>query len=126
MATIPGKWQRPGELWRKMRPVVRRLRGEMTRAESTLWEYLRKVRLDGYRFRRQHASGHFIVDFSCPAEKLVVETDGPIHDAQQEQDAARQAYLEQRGYTVLRFSNDEVMLRSDEVLRHIRDRLDKT
>ena len=68
MAAIPGKWQRPGELWRKMRPVVRRLRGEMTRAESTLWEYLRKVRLDGYRFRRQHTIGHFIVDFSCPAE----------------------------------------------------------
>jgi very-short-patch-repair endonuclease len=93
----------------------------MTPAEAMLWERLRKDRLDGYRFRRQHPIGPFITDFCCPAVRLVVEVDGPIHRLQQEQDAARRAYLEERGYQVVRFSNDEVVFSIDTVLQRIRN-----
>jgi very-short-patch-repair endonuclease len=126
MASIPGKWHRKPSLWRKMRPAVRRLRSEPTLAEAALWEGLRKSRLGGVRFRRQHPIGPFIVDFCCPAARLVVEVDGPVHLEQREQDETRQAYLETRGYRVLRFSNDDVMTRTDAVLQQICDQLDRT
>ena len=59
-----------------------------TEAENILWQNLRNKRL-GYRFRRQHAIGDFIVDFVCIEKKLVVEVDGEVHEKQQEYDEAR-------------------------------------
>jgi phosphoribosylformylglycinamidine synthase subunit PurQ / glutaminase len=123
MATFPGNWHRSGALWRKLRPDVRRLRREPTEAEALLWEQLRKNRLGGARFRRPHPIGQFIVDFCCPSRRLIVELDGPIHDAQAERDAMRQSFLQERGYQVLRIPNDDVLLRMGEVLQRIGARL---
>src|SRR5262249_14529314 len=65
----------------------------------------------GQRFRRQHAIGKFIVDFACLPAMLIVEVDGGIHDIEgnKEYDAGRTHELEQLGYTVIRFSNEEVL-----------------
>ncbi|MFN8300628.1 MAG: class I tRNA ligase family protein [Chitinophagales bacterium] len=79
-----------------------------TEAEAKLWDELRGEKL-GYKFRRQHLIGKWIVDFACLREKLVVEVDGSIHDNQKEQDAGRTLELEQLGFTVIRFTNDEVL-----------------
>ncbi|HEY9766381.1 MAG TPA: DUF559 domain-containing protein, partial [Chroococcales cyanobacterium] len=68
----------------RMTERAREFRKEPTPSESLLWEALRKGRLDGRRFRQQQPIGHFIVDFYCPSEKLVVEVDGPIHEQQTE------------------------------------------
>jgi very-short-patch-repair endonuclease len=65
----------------------------------------------------------FIVDFCCPARKLVIELDGGIHQQQQGYDRMRSQELNDRGYTVLRFQNDEVMNRLGDVLRRIKERL---
>ncbi len=87
---------------------ARELRQRMTPAEQRLWQVLRRKGLAGRKFRRQHPLGPFIADFYCAPARLVVEIDGPIHQDRKEQDQARAAYLQELGYRVLRFSNDEV------------------
>ena len=88
---------------------AREMRYPQTPAEATLWRALRN-RASPYKFRRQHTIDRFIVDFYCPQAKLCIELDGASHSepAQQEYDAARTAYLEEIGCTVIRFTNDDV------------------
>jgi len=74
-----------------------------------LWRVLRDRQLSGLKFRRQHAIGPFVTDFCCSSCKLIVELDGAIHDHQGEQDQARTEYLQQLGYRVVRFRNEEVL-----------------
>ncbi len=95
------------------------LRDRMTPAEQALWEALRERRLDGLRFRRQHPVGQFVLDFYCSRYKLVVELDGGVHESQQEQDAARTAFLSAYGYQVVRFRNEEVFSNLPSVLEAI-------
>jgi very-short-patch-repair endonuclease len=87
---------------------ARRFRQEPTDAEEVLWQMLRDRQLRGIKFRKQTPMGRFILDFYCPAAKLVIELDGAVHDQQQERDAARTAELEMRGFRVIRFRNEEV------------------
>jgi very-short-patch-repair endonuclease len=81
----------------------------LTASEEQLWSQLRRRGL-GAKFRRQHAIGPFIVDFYCSRAHLVVEIDGDVHAslAQTARDAARTAWLEERGYRVIRFDAREV------------------
>jgi very-short-patch-repair endonuclease len=89
--------------------VAQQLRRELTPAERVLWEALRSRQVGGLRFRRQHAVGPFVLDFYCPAARLIIEVDGSVHDQQAEQDAARTEHLEAYGLRVLRFRNEEVL-----------------
>jgi len=81
----------------------------MTVPEQRLWWILRKRQLDGYRFRRQHPIGDYIVDFCCPTVGLVIEVDGDPHADRIEYDDRRTRWLEQQGYRVLRVGNHDVM-----------------
>ena len=77
----------------------------MTSSEIRVWLYLRRRRLDGWKFRRQHPIGPYVVDFYCPAARLVVELDGASRDgSKDEYEDRRQAWLEAKGYRVLRLS----------------------
>jgi very-short-patch-repair endonuclease len=89
---------------------ARHLRKHQTVAESILWDELRQLRRQGYHFRRQAPIGRSIVDFACFAQRLFIEVDGVQHDTPRARavDAARDAELTWRGFTVLRFRNDEV------------------
>ncbi len=87
----------------------RSLRRGSTYPERALWSVLRNNRLKGLRFRRQQAVGRYVVDFYCAGAKLVVEVDGESHAGRADQDAKRSVYLEGRGLTVLRVTNDDVM-----------------
>lgn len=98
-----------------------KLRHNQTEAEGRLWQILRAHRLNDIHFRRQHAIGPYIVDFCAPHHKLIIEVDGSQHLEQQEYDAERTAYLEIKGYTVLRFWNNEVLENMDGVLQRIMD-----
>lgn len=100
---------------------ARALRRRTTLAEDALWRHLRKDQL-GVRFRRQHGIGPFVVDFCCLPLRLVVEVDGDIHDEDDvsEQDAWRTEYLQQGGFTVRRFRNDDVLHHPDRVIAAIR------
>ena len=108
--------------WRTTEAIqqrARELRREQTPAEQKLWTRLRRKQLYGLKFRRQHPIGPFIVDFCCVAHKLVVEIDGPSHDAQAEYDEARTARLVEQGYKVVRFTNEQVQHHLDAVLAEI-------
>ena len=108
------------QLWEKLKPLARQMRHEPTPAEQRLWGYLRGRRLAGKKFRRQHAIDRFIVDFFCAETRLVIEVDGPIHDYTQEEDAIRQAYLEEvQGLRVIRFRNEAVLEEPERVLAEI-------
>jgi very-short-patch-repair endonuclease len=88
-------------------PQARFLRRNETDTEKRLWYRLRRQQLNGFRFRRQHPIGPFIVDFVCLSEKLIVELDGGQHAEQITADSERTAWLEGRGYRVLRFWNND-------------------
>jgi very-short-patch-repair endonuclease len=102
-----------------IRQRARDLRKQQTPAEDRLWQRLRRRQLSGHYFRRQHPIGNFVVDFCCAKTRLVVEVDGDVHDMQEEYDAARSDWLEERGYRVIRFTNDEVLHNIDGVLESI-------
>ena len=80
-----------------------------------MWNILRPFRTTGYHFRKQVALGPYIADFVCFHAHLVVEVDGDTHytDAALRHDAERNAFLRAEGFTVLRFTNDDVTQNSD-------------
>jgi very-short-patch-repair endonuclease len=103
-------------------PLARRLRQSATDAEMRLWSRLRGKQLEGFRFRRQHPMGRYIVDFFCPEAKLVVEADGGQH-ADNEADSIRADWLLAQGYRVLRFWNNDVLANTEGVLLTILEAL---
>jgi very-short-patch-repair endonuclease len=98
---------------------ARRLRQDMTGPERILWGELRGKRFAGWTFRRQAPLGHYIVDFLCRPIRLVIEIDGDSHIGRFEQDQSRQEWLHSQGYSVVRFSNDDVLKELDSVLAAI-------
>ena len=100
--------------------AARRLRQNLTPVEARLWEAIRNRQLEGLRFRRQHPVGNFILDFYCPSLKLVIEVDGDIHNSQVEYDEERTNKLAEYGYTVLRFTNEQVTNDLPKVLADIK------
>ena len=96
--------------------LQRVLRGNMTDAEQQLWKHLRRGQLDGFKFRRQHPFGDYILDFVCLEARLIIEVDGGQHVANEIEDAKRTAVLNKAGFRVLRFWNHEVMGGLDKVL----------
>jgi len=113
-----GVWKTPPALWEKLKPLAREMRKNPTPAEDKLWQRLRRHQL-GVKFRRQHAVGRFIVDFYCSEAQLVIEVDGPIHQYTRKEDAVRQEFLENQGLQVIRFTNQEVLNQTEEVIAQI-------
>jgi very-short-patch-repair endonuclease len=99
---------------------AKNLRRFSTEAESVLWEMLRAKKL-GEKFRRQHIIDDIIVDFVCLSKKLVVEVDGGYHNQPeiQELDKIKTDILNELGYKVIRFTNEEVLVNTDSVLQSI-------
>jgi very-short-patch-repair endonuclease len=89
--------------------LQRNLRRGMTRAERYLWRYLRERQINGARFRRQHPFKNYVLDFVCIEQMLVIEVDGGHHMANAAADQSRTRDLENAGFQVLRFWNNEVM-----------------
>lgn len=112
---------------RKLKIHSRELRSTMTDAEISLWSKLRRKQLDGLQFYRQKPLGNYIVDFYCPAAQLVVEIDGGQHYTEQgrAQDSRRDAFLNDIGLRVLRFSNTDVLGNIDGVIAEIVRHLEK-
>jgi very-short-patch-repair endonuclease len=89
------------------RTFAKSMRADGTMAERKLWFKLRDRRLDGLKFRRQVPIGGYIVDFVCFDCGLIVELDGGQHN-ENLRDALRDVELRKRGFTILRFWNNEV------------------
>ena len=90
---------------------ARRLRSNSTNAERKLWRFLRSLKAQGFHFRRQVPIDHLIVDFACYSARLVIEVDGGQHNSAsgQRADAARDTYLRDHDFRVLRFWNNDVI-----------------
>jgi very-short-patch-repair endonuclease len=90
---------------------ARELRRHETESEKVAWRLLRTLRFKGFKFRRQHAVGQYIVDFCCAQWRLIVELDGSVHaqPSQTRRDASRDAELKRVRYTVTRFPNGIVL-----------------
>lgn len=94
-----------------------------TDAERRLWRFLRNRQLNGTRFNRQVPIGPFICDFVARGPKLVIELDGGQHAMEGDYDRNRTTVLEQRGYRVIRFWNNDVLGNVEGVLRVIEEAL---
>ena len=121
-----------GPLWNTADPALyveleekaKRMRNNPTDAEAAMWELLRGKNLYA-KFRRQHIIGDYIVDFVCLDRQLIVEVDGGYHNDPEQQllDRQRTNFLQSKGYSVLRFTNEEVIGNTDETLAIIRNAL---
>jgi very-short-patch-repair endonuclease len=103
---------------KRLQPYANRLRKNMTKGEACLWKYvLRAKNMKGYTFRRQRPILNYIADFACLDLRLVIEVDGISHETEEaaERDRRKDRDLEAVGFTVLRFSNWEVLNRIDDV-----------
>jgi len=99
---------------------ARKLRSEMSLPELMLWRVLRE-RPDGFKFRRQHPAGIYILDFYCPAVRLAVEVDGQAHDGEQaaQHDAARSNFLKSQHVATLRVPATAVMTNLETAVQRI-------
>lgn len=109
-----------------LKDFAKRLRNNPTEAESIMWTLLRNKQLGAYKFRRQHIIGRFIPDFVCLKQHLIIEIDGGYHNLPEVQisDKKRTETLNKLGYRVLRFTNEEVICKTDSVLNKIKMELD--
>lgn len=96
----------------RLRNVARKLRNHSTKAEVYIWSFLLKSKnFKGYSFNRQRPVLNYIADFMCKELLLIIEIDGGIHDRWdvKRKDQIRQERLEAAGFTVLRFTNEQVL-----------------
>ncbi|NJB36123.1 vitamin B12 dependent-methionine synthase activation domain-containing protein [Croceivirga sp. JEA036] len=112
-------------LYGALKEYAKKMRNKPTEAEALLWNALSNKNLDGFKFRRQHIIGEFIADFICLKQNLIVEVDGLHHQLSENKktDAERTSWLEEQGYKVIRFTNNEVLSGIDNVLDKILTKL---
>jgi very-short-patch-repair endonuclease len=103
----------------KLVQLAKNLRQNSTNAEKIMWGCLRAKRLNGLKFRRQEPIGKYIVDFVCYDKKLIIELDGGQHAMPDSKDSQRDSWLESKGFKVLRFWNNDVLVSTESVLEVI-------
>jgi len=102
--------------------IAQKLRNNSTDTEKYLWRYLRGRQLEEFKFRRQHPIGKYIVDFINLERKIIIEVDGGQH-SENKKDKLRDKWLEEKGYEVLRFWDNEVFTNIEGVIESIRKKL---
>ena len=102
--------------------IAKKLRINSTDTEKYLWKYLRGRQLEGFKFRRQHPIGKYIVDFINLERKIIIEVDGGQH-LENKKDKLRDRWLEEQGYEVLRFWDNEVLTNIEGVMESIRKKI---
>ena len=113
---------------KNLQPYANRLRKEMTKAEACLWKYvLRAGKMKSFQFRRQRTVLNYIADFMCKELMLIIEVDGITHHTEEanKKDETRQKVLESAGFTVLRFSDEEVLNHIQAVHHYLEDWIEK-
>ena len=114
------------DMWKGASPQIfsnaKKLRDNQTEAEEKLWLAVKNNQLEGYKFRRQHPLSIYIADFYCHALKLVIEIDGGYHLVEEQRllDKKRTIDIEFQGLKVIRFTNEEILLKLPEVIDKIR------
>jgi len=109
-------------LYTRLKEFAAQNRKNQTEAESALWGVLQRKQL-GVAFRRQHIIGDFIADFACMPLHLIIEVDGGYHTLPEQQmsDAERTARLEAKGFNIIRFTNEEILSDTNNVINKIKE-----
>jgi len=110
---------------RKLKPLARNLRSNTTDAEQLVWTKVRRKQISDCQFYRQKNIGNYIVDFYCPKAKLILEIDGGQHYENDgiKKDLERDQYFQRLGFTVLRFSDIDVLKNINGVVERIQEHL---
>ena len=108
--SLPGYVNSTPEQWKATLAFAKENRKDLTEAEDIMWGELRNRKVDDCKFRRQHPIAGYIPDFVCLEKKLIVEIDGGYHNEEDQKrfDEARQSWLVENGFNMIRFTNDEV------------------
>ena len=93
---------------KELKPLAKILRKDSTLGEILMWDKILKQKKLGYQFLRQFSIDNYIVDFACRSLKLIIGIDGYSHNFKVEKDKIRDNHLGSLGYTVLRFSENEI------------------
>jgi ATP-dependent Lhr-like helicase len=119
--TYPGYHTTDAISWHANIANSKQMQSTPTEAENVLWQFLRNKKLE-FKFRRQHLVENYIPDFVCIEKKLIIEIDGEYHNTeeQQELDRDRSLYLHEKGYQVIRFTNNEVLFDIENVVQRIK------
>jgi very-short-patch-repair endonuclease len=111
---------------KKLKLNARKNRKEMNKPEAMIWyNILRQKKMRGYRFLRQKPIGNYIVDFCCAKLKLIIEIDGESHEDQVKYDRKRESYLTKSGFSVIHYSNYDVMSNLEGVYFDLEKRIQK-
>jgi 5-methyltetrahydrofolate--homocysteine methyltransferase len=112
-------------IYEKLKQFADEHKKNPTEAESVFWEQLRNKQLEAFKFRRQHIIGKYIADFVCLKRRLIIEVDGKIHQLpdNKEADKIRTEWLEEKGFKVIRFTNQEILFDIDNTLNTILNEL---
>ena len=119
----------------KARSFARSMRKEQTPAEAFFWKKVRNRRFIGKKFNRQFVIEYldseaqtrfFIVDFHCAEHRLIVEIDGGYHLKQKDYDRYREEILHEKGYQIIRFTNEEILRRWGHASKRLEEVLSNT
>ena len=99
---------------------ARQMRKTLTPPEARMWACLKRLRTEGFHFRRQGPFRGYFLDFVCHSRRLVIEVDGASHVARWEHDGLRDAVLAREGFRTLRFSNASVRDHLEAVMERVR------
>ena len=111
---------------KQLRPFANSLRKHLTKGEACLWKYALKSRnMKGYQFRRQRPVLDYIADFMCKELKLIIEADGQTHQNEEKMiaDKERTQTLQQAGFTVIRFTDEEIITDMKNVIKRIEEKM---
>ena len=122
----PGYFTADPALYNLLKQYAKENRQKETLAETILWRFIRGCQL-GVNFRRQHIIGDYIADFVCLPQKIIIELDGGYHQlpSQQLSDEERTVWLNNKGFKVLRFSNEEVIGNIEGTLEAIKENINE-
>jgi 5-methyltetrahydrofolate--homocysteine methyltransferase len=115
-------------LYKELKLKAKEMRNKPTDAEKMLWNVLSNKGLEGFKFRRQHIIGKYIVDFVCLQKRLIIEVDGSIHQLPEQikHDKLRTEWLESNGFKVIRFTNHQILNDLFHTIEIIRNELSAT
>lgn len=124
-SSTPGYVTTTMEQWKILSDFAKQNRKNATAAEDALWQEVRNRKIKNFKFRRQHPIAGFIPDFVCLEQKLIVEIDGKYHNTEEQKkyDEAREQWLKEHNYRLIRFTNEEVLNYMPIVLQQLAEAL---
>lgn len=109
---------------KQFKSIRQKLRKQETKPERWIWFFIRNKKI-GYKFRRQFSIDNYVVDFYCHELKLIIEIDGSDHLYRYNNDKIRQKHLENLGYKIIHYTNENVLSQLEFVIKDIKEKCEE-